>query len=163
MYSELLRIPITWNGVPIFGFGVLLLVWLGFSAWGMAATARMSDWQTAVRAHLATVLIIAGAIAIFIPRYFPDGVPIRGYGVMVLAGSIAGIALAIYRARQAGVAAEEIMGLAVAMFIGGVEVEYIAIVQEGTVDEMAIIDASARVLIAARVGTTRLIDNRRLG
>jgi phosphatidylglycerol---prolipoprotein diacylglyceryl transferase len=120
MYSELLRIPITWNGVPIFGFGVLLLVWLGFSAWGMAATARMSDWQTAVRAHLATVLIIAGAISIFIPRYFPDGVPIRGYGVMVLAGSIAGIALAIHRARQAGVAAEEIMGLAVAMFIGGV-------------------------------------------
>jgi phosphatidylglycerol:prolipoprotein diacylglycerol transferase len=120
MCSELLRIPIAWNGIPIFGFGVLLAIWLAFSAWGMRATAKISDWQTAVRAHLATVLIIAGAIAIFIPRFFSDGVPIRGYGVMVLVGSIAGITLAVHRARQAGVAAEEIMGLAVAMFIGGV-------------------------------------------
>jgi pantoate--beta-alanine ligase len=47
--------------------------------------------------------------------------------------------------------------------IGGVEVEYIAIVREGTIDEAAIIDTAARVLIAARVGATRLIDNQRLG
>jgi pantoate--beta-alanine ligase len=47
--------------------------------------------------------------------------------------------------------------------MGGVEVEYIAIVREGTIDEAAIIDTPARVLIAAQVGTTRLIDNQRLG
>jgi len=63
---------------------------------------------------------VAAGIAFFIPRYFPDGVPIRGYGVMVLAGSVAGIALAVHRAQQAGVAAEEILGLAVAMFLCGV-------------------------------------------
>ncbi|HEX6963600.1 MAG TPA: prolipoprotein diacylglyceryl transferase family protein, partial [Lacipirellula sp.] len=120
MCSELFRIPIAWDGVPIFGYGVLLLAWLGFSAWGIATTAKATTWSTAVKAHLPTVLIIAAAIAIFIPRYFSDGVPIRGYGVMVLIGSVAGIALAVYRAQQAGVAAEEIMGLAVAMFILGV-------------------------------------------
>jgi phosphatidylglycerol---prolipoprotein diacylglyceryl transferase len=120
MCSELVRIPLVLNGVPIFGFGVLLAVWLAFSAWGIATTAKAAGWSAALRAHLPTALIIAAAIALFIPRYFPDGVPIRGYGVMVLAGSVAGIALAVYRARQAGLPAEEIMGLAVAMFILGI-------------------------------------------
>jgi pantoate--beta-alanine ligase len=46
--------------------------------------------------------------------------------------------------------------------IGGVETEYIAIVRDGTVDEAAVIDGPARILIAARVGVTRLIDNLRL-
>jgi phosphatidylglycerol:prolipoprotein diacylglycerol transferase len=120
MCSELLRIPLTWHGVPIFGFGVLLVAWLIFGAWGLATTARLSGWPAAMRAHLPTIVIVAAAIALLIPRYFPDGVPVRGYGVMVLTGSIAGILLALHRARQAGVAAEEVLGIAVAMFIGGV-------------------------------------------
>jgi pantoate--beta-alanine ligase len=47
--------------------------------------------------------------------------------------------------------------------IGDVEIEYIAIVRDGTVEEAATVDGPARVLIAARVGATRLIDNQRLG
>jgi phosphatidylglycerol:prolipoprotein diacylglycerol transferase len=120
MCSELLRIPLTYNGVPIFGFGVLLLAWLAFGAWGLSSTAKAAGWSTALRAHGPTILIVAAAIALFIPRFFSDGVPIRGYGVMVLIGSVAGILLAIYRAQQARLAPEVIMGLAVAMFIGGV-------------------------------------------
>lgn len=120
MCSELFRIPITSHGVPIFGVGVLLLVWLAFSAWGLWSMAKLTGWSTAMKAHLPTILIVAGAIALFIPRYFPDGVPIRGYGVMVLIGSIAGILLSVHRAQQAGIVPDEIMGLAVAMFIGGV-------------------------------------------
>jgi phosphatidylglycerol:prolipoprotein diacylglycerol transferase len=120
MCSELLRIPITWAGVPIFGFGTLLVVWLAFGLWGLASTAKAEGWPDALRAHLPTILIVAAAIALVIPRYFPDGVPIRGYGVMVLIGSVAGILLAIRRAQEAGLPAEEILSLAVAMFIGGV-------------------------------------------
>jgi phosphatidylglycerol:prolipoprotein diacylglycerol transferase len=120
MCSELLRIPITWAGVPIFGFGTLLVVWLAFGLWGLASTAKAEGWSAALRAHLPTILIVAAAIALVIPRYFPDGVPIRGYGVMVLIGSVAGILLAIRRAQEAGLPAEEILSLAVAMFIGGV-------------------------------------------
>jgi pantoate--beta-alanine ligase len=47
--------------------------------------------------------------------------------------------------------------------VGGVEVEYIAVVRDGTVEEAAIIDGPATIAIAARVGTTRLIDNLRIG
>ena len=120
MCSELLRIPLTYHGVPIFGFGVLLLAWLVFGAWGLASTAKAAGWSTALRAHGPTILIVAAAIALFIPRFFADGVPIRGYGVMVLIGSVAGILLAIYRAQQARLAPEVIMGLAVYLFIGGI-------------------------------------------
>jgi phosphatidylglycerol:prolipoprotein diacylglycerol transferase len=121
MCSELLRIPIiTAGGVPIFGVGVALLVWLTFSAWGLVSMAKVVGWPAALKAHLPTILVVAAAIALFIPRYFPDGVPVRGYGVMVLTGSVAGIALAVYRGQKVGIFAEEIMGLAIALFIGGV-------------------------------------------
>lgn len=120
MCSELFRIPLQWHGVPIFGFGVLLAAWLALSAWGWRAMARQLGWQAAAKAHLPTILIVAAAIALFIPRYFPSGVPIRGYGVMVLAGSVAGILIAVHRAGRAGVPPDEIMGLTVAMFLAGI-------------------------------------------
>jgi pantoate--beta-alanine ligase len=47
--------------------------------------------------------------------------------------------------------------------VGGVEVEYIAIMRDGTVDEVSRIDGPVTVAVAARVGTTRLIDNVRIG
>ena len=47
--------------------------------------------------------------------------------------------------------------------VGGVQVEYIAIVRDGVVEETPAIDGPVVVAIAARVGTTRLIDNQRIG
>lgn len=120
MCSELFRIPLTWGNVPIFGAGVLLLAWAVFSVLGLKTTARAVGWSMALKAHLPTIIIVAGAITFFVPKYFPDGVPIRGYGMMVLLGSIAGIGLSIRRAGEAGIPGEEIMGLAVWMFIAGV-------------------------------------------
>jgi phosphatidylglycerol:prolipoprotein diacylglycerol transferase len=120
MYSELFRIPNEAGGVPIFGIGVLLAIWLAIGGWSLVATARQTDWSTSLRTHLVTIALVAAAIAWLVPNYFPDGLPIRGYGLMVLAGSAAGIGMSIHRARQAGVSPDEIIGLAVAMFICGV-------------------------------------------
>lgn len=120
MCSELLRIPISWNGVPIFGFGVVLLVWLCVGAWALVATAKAAGWGESLQTHLPTILIVAALVAFGVPRFFPDGVPLRSYGIMVLLGSIAGIAMSIHRAQQAGLQADEILGLAVLVFIGGV-------------------------------------------
>lgn len=53
--------------------------------------------------------------------------------------------------------------LAVVAEAGGVEVDYIAIVRDGTVEAVETLDGPATVAIAARVGRTRLIDNCRIG
>lgn len=50
-----------------------------------------------------------------------------------------------------------------AMAAVGVEVDYVAIVRDGTVEPVETIDGPATVAIAARVGRTRLIDNCRIG
>jgi pantoate--beta-alanine ligase len=47
--------------------------------------------------------------------------------------------------------------------VGGVEVEYIAIVRDDTVESVDAIEGPTTVAIAARVGRTRLIDNCRIG
>jgi pantoate--beta-alanine ligase len=47
--------------------------------------------------------------------------------------------------------------------VGGVEVEYVAIVRDGTVEEVAAIDGPTTIVIAVRVGATRLIDNLQIG
>ncbi|MAT72971.1 MAG: hypothetical protein CMJ58_26105 [Planctomycetaceae bacterium] len=119
MCSEFFRIPISAGGVPIFGFGVLLLVWLAATGWSIWGSARQFGAAAAIQAHLPT-LLIGAAVIVFLPRMFPDGVPIRGYGVMVVTGSAAGIALAVRRAKQNGVDPDEIFGLAIAMFVAGI-------------------------------------------
>jgi len=63
--------------------------------------------------------------------------------------------------RDALVVRERMLALIAA--VGGVAVEYVAIVLDGTVDEVAEIDGPVTIAVAARVGTTRLIDNVRIG
>jgi pantoate--beta-alanine ligase len=53
--------------------------------------------------------------------------------------------------------------LAAITAVGGVDVDYIAIVRDGTVDPVETITGPVTVAIAARVGRTRLIDNCRIG
>lgn len=120
MCSELFRIPLHWGSAPIFGFGVALAIWVLVAAWALVQTSSVVGWPAALRAHLPTALIIAAGIIWGVPKMFPEGLPIRGYGVMVLAGSVAGILMAIHRAREANLPDDEILGFAVWLFLGGV-------------------------------------------
>ena len=119
MCSQLFQIPYEIGGVPLFGFGVLLALWAVASVVVVAAAVRQQGW-TAETLSLVPPLLLLGAVILFLPKYFPDGLPIRGYGVMLLAGSAAGIGLAIYRARRAGLPSETIISLAMATFICGI-------------------------------------------
>lgn len=119
MCSELFRIPVEWSGIPIFGFGVLLLVWLVGGATWLVVLGRREGWSSETWSYLPGLLI--GAVAIgMLPRLFPAGLPIRGYGVMVLTGSIAGLSLAAHRARQMKLNPELIFSLAFGMFVCGI-------------------------------------------
>ncbi len=119
MHSELFKIPFEWGGVPIFGFGVLLLVWAIASAITVGGLARRYGWGMETLSAL-PMLLLLGAAIVMLPRVFPDGLPIRGYGVMLLAGIVSGVAMAAYRARQGGLNSEVIVSLAFWMVICGV-------------------------------------------
>lgn len=119
MCSELLRIPYELGGVPLFGFGVLLGVWGIAAILVLATMVRTHGWGPETLSYVPPLALLGAAI-LLLPKFFPEGLPIRGYGVMLLAGSAAGIGLAIYRARQVGLRSETILSLAMAMFICGI-------------------------------------------
>jgi phosphatidylglycerol---prolipoprotein diacylglyceryl transferase len=119
MCSELFRIPYAWGGVPIFGFGVLLAIWAIAGLISFAASVRRHGWNGETWG-LVPLLALTGAAIVWLPKLFPEGLPIRGYGLMVLLGTVSGVALATYRARQVGLNHELIWSLAFWMFIGGI-------------------------------------------
>lgn len=119
MCSELLRIPYTWGGVPIFGFGVLLVVWAILSTLSLVGLVRRHGWSSETWSAV-PVMLLTGAAIVFLPRVFPEGMPIRGYGVMMLAGVVAGIGLAMVRAPQVGLDRESVLSLAIWLIICGV-------------------------------------------
>jgi phosphatidylglycerol:prolipoprotein diacylglycerol transferase len=119
MCSELFRIPTEWHGVPILGVGLLLVVWLVGGAIAMLYSGKRTGWSAETWGYLPGLLL--GAVGIVIAaRLFPEGLPIRGFGVMVLTGSVTAIWLVIHRARQVGLNPEVIMSLAFGLFIGGI-------------------------------------------
>lgn len=119
MCSDLFRIPIEVSGVPIFGVGVVLSVWLvvgGFATW---RSVRSHGWSGETASTF--VLLVGVSVAIvLLPRMFPEGLPIRGFGMMVLAGSLAGVALASYRAEQVGISRDVILSLTIWLFVCGI-------------------------------------------
>ena len=122
MFSELFRIPLQWlnnsvgGGTTVSGLLAFLLacVTLVVLAWGKRAGRSSEAWG------YVPGLLLLGAGAFVLPRFFPGGLPIRGYGVMVLLGSLSGIGLAVVRARQMNLNPDIIPSLAFGMFLCGI-------------------------------------------
>jgi phosphatidylglycerol:prolipoprotein diacylglycerol transferase len=119
MCSELFRIPYSWGGVPVFGIGLLLAVWAIACAVTLFGLIRRNGLGSETWSTL-PFMLLAGAAIVFLPRAFPGGMPIRGYGVLLLAGIAAGVGMAMYRARQGGLDGELILSLAIWLVVFGV-------------------------------------------
>lgn len=135
MRQTLLYIPHEAFGVPLFGFGWALAAWFVASAALVAALVRRQGWGKDVLGHLSILAIFGLVIYAVLPHLEvkppglePLGLPIRGYGVFVLAGVVAGVALSAWRGRQVGIDPELIYSLALWMFalgIGGARLFYV--------------------------------------
>jgi phosphatidylglycerol:prolipoprotein diacylglycerol transferase len=130
----LFYIPHEIGGFPVFGIGWLLMLWTVIGGVLVWRSMRARGWDTEVRGQLVMMVLIAAAIVWVIPRVeepIRDGVftippvaaerglPIRGYGVMLLSGVVLGVALAANRAARAGLHPDAILSLAFAMVLGG--------------------------------------------
>jgi phosphatidylglycerol:prolipoprotein diacylglycerol transferase len=119
MCSELFRIPYEVGGVPIFGVGVLLAIWAIAAVAAIIGLIRKNGSAAEVVGSL-PVLLLLGAAIVFLPRVFPDGLPVRGYGLMLLVGITSGVGMAMYRAKQGGLDPEIILSLAIWLVVCGV-------------------------------------------
>ncbi len=112
MCSELFRIPLAWHSV-------LLGLWIGGGLLALVLMAKRSGWTSDMAGFLPGYLLGIVAIAL-VPTLFPEGIPVRGYGLMVLVGALTGLWMATRRARQVGLEPEVIFSLAFGMFICGI-------------------------------------------
>jgi phosphatidylglycerol:prolipoprotein diacylglycerol transferase len=131
MRSTLFYIPQFLPGdpfqLPVFGFGWLLAVWLivgvalvyGWSRWSKSAL----DWY----GLLPYIGLVAIGIALVTPNLLVvmdaagnKGLPIRTYGLFMVAAVLGGVLLAAYRARRMGIDPEVIYSLAMLMTIAGI-------------------------------------------
>ena len=119
MRQTLFTIPYDFGGVPLFGAGVLLALWLIASLVLLVRLVRQHGWGGEVWGYLPVLAIVSVAL-LYLPRLFPGGMPIRGYGVMMLLGAVVGVALAVHRGRQMGISDDVILSLAYWMFLAGI-------------------------------------------
>lgn len=120
MLQTLFYIPRTAFGLPVFGFGILLFVWAFAGSMFMTWLVRKQGWNADTRGYIPVLGLIGAAICFLLPALAEDkGLPIRGYGTMVLIGVAAGIWLAARRAIRANLDPELILSLAFWMFLAG--------------------------------------------
>lgn len=125
MLSTLFHIPARLalgdGSLPLFGWGVLLALW---AVAGMAALARAA-WRGNLRdvaLAFGVPFAIAGAMILWLLPSLDDGagVPVRGYGVMLLVAAAAGTWLSIARGRRMGFDADTILALGMEVFLWGI-------------------------------------------
>lgn len=120
MRSILFHIPSGIAGVPLFGAGALLAVWGVVALVAVARGLRRDGWERTI-VHLGPQLALGGAFIFWGLPALDDGqgVPVRGYGVMLLAAAAAGTWLSIVRGRRMGFDADTILALGLEVFVAG--------------------------------------------
>jgi phosphatidylglycerol:prolipoprotein diacylglycerol transferase len=120
MQQTLFHIPDQIAGLPMFGLGLLFGLWLVTSIAIVAYLVKKQGWTPETRSYLPVLLVIGGVVTFLLPALIEEGgVPIRGYGVLLLLAVVSGVGLCLHRAQRMGVNPDTIYSLAFWMFIGG--------------------------------------------
>lgn len=125
MLSTLFHIPTRWTiggtSLPLFGFGLGLLLWAVVGGIVILRAARTRGWQDAIATTALPIAVIGGVVVWLLPALDDgQGVPIRGYGMMLLLAAIAGTWLSIVRGRAHGFDADTILALGMEIFFWGI-------------------------------------------
>lgn len=111
MLQTLFHVPLAW---------IQIAYAVGAVAW-FAIVFRRAGLAAALRATLPTLVILGVVVTVVLPAVSDrEGLPIRGYGVMLLLGLASGVGLAMYRAWRMGLNPELIQALAFWLVVGGI-------------------------------------------
>jgi len=84
-------------------------------------SARRQGWRSAIEALWLPLAIVGGTILWLLPALDDGaGVPIRGYGTMLLLAAAAGTWLSVVRGRRLGLDADTILALGMEVFLWGI-------------------------------------------
>ncbi len=128
MQKTLLLIPHEIAGLPVFGFGwVLIVIAIGLAV-RLILLRKPDSTISQVLAGEGLVWGIIAAVVVFIfPAVElvnrsgqPVGMAVRGYGVMLLLGVVSAVALSAHRAKSRGIDPEIIYSMAPWVFVGGI-------------------------------------------
>jgi phosphatidylglycerol:prolipoprotein diacylglycerol transferase len=102
-------------------FGILLAIWAVVSVAVLAYQIYRHGLGKESLSFIPVLLMLGAVVKFVLPAIAePRGLPVRGYGVMLLSAVLAAFGLALYRARRRGVPAEVIHNLAFWLVIGGI-------------------------------------------
>ena len=107
--------------LPLFGFGAFFFIWLFLGATAFAFTSQQKGYSGAI-SSLFFPLVISGAVIVWGLPALDDGrgIPVRGYGTMLIAAAVAGTWLSIFRGRRVGIDADTIIALGLEVFLAGI-------------------------------------------
>ena len=118
--------PFDWE-IPIFGFGLALALWMLISVIWLIYQVYRRGWNSEIIAFLPVFAVVAVAVRYLLPNLeivdatgTTVGLPIRGYGLMLLLGVVSGLVLAAWRAQQSKIDPEHIYSLGFAMIVSGI-------------------------------------------
>ena len=121
MCQTLFFIPAYLAGYPVFGPGLLLAVWAVVSVGVLARLAWRQGWNADTWSYVLILLLIGAIIRWVLPALCePQGLPIRGYGVMNMLAVIAGTLLAAWRAKRVGLDPDLMFSLIFWMLVPGI-------------------------------------------
>lgn len=123
MRQTLFAIPSEIAGLPMFGIGILLAVWVLFSAGLFLWLMKRYGMTAETRGYLPLLGLVAAGIIFLLPNLVvadEGGLPIRGYGVMMMLGIVSGVGLAAHRAPKYGLDPDKVFSLTFWMFVGGI-------------------------------------------
>jgi phosphatidylglycerol:prolipoprotein diacylglycerol transferase len=121
MRSTLFYIPREFLGLPVFGFGWLLGIWVIGAGILLVQSVRREGWTRDLLGQLALAIFVGLFIVFVLPSLAEEkGLPIRGYGTMLLVAMISAIGLALWRGKPRGFDEDFVISLALWVFVAGI-------------------------------------------
>jgi phosphatidylglycerol:prolipoprotein diacylglycerol transferase len=121
MCQTLFFIPAEFAGWPVFGPGLLLLVWVVASAGFLGWLAWRQGWNADTWGYVPILLLVGVIIRWVLPAVSePQGLPIRGYGMLNMLAVVCGATLAVWRGKRLGLDPDTVFSMAFWMLVPGI-------------------------------------------